>query len=195
MSNPPGHYHAQGDPPDTVRYWDGEQWVGDPVPAPSTAPPPPPGAAPGPATAGVGPRIGAGLIDLFIAVVISIVLTLILFGTSTGDNSFEANANAGESILVGVVIYAAFFGLMAATSSTPGKLMLGMRVTQADGETSLAAKDIFMRSLPYLAAMVIPLAGLLIWVLVTIVSIVFVSNDAQSRSVYDRIAKTLVVKT
>ena len=28
MSQPPGHYPAEGDPPNTVRYWDGEQWVG-----------------------------------------------------------------------------------------------------------------------------------------------------------------------
>ena len=37
MSQPPGHYPAEGDPPNTVRYWDGEQWVGDPIPAPPSA--------------------------------------------------------------------------------------------------------------------------------------------------------------
>ena len=39
MNQPAGHYHAAGDPPDTVRYWDGEQWVGDPLPAPPSTPP------------------------------------------------------------------------------------------------------------------------------------------------------------
>ena len=29
----PGWYHAQGDPADTQRWWDGSQWVGDPQPA------------------------------------------------------------------------------------------------------------------------------------------------------------------
>ncbi|MDH3300003.1 MAG: OmpA family protein [Acidimicrobiia bacterium] len=28
---PEGWYHAQGDPPDTNRFWNGEEWVGDPV--------------------------------------------------------------------------------------------------------------------------------------------------------------------
>ena len=30
----PGWYYAQGDPPGTQRYWDGELWQGQPVPAP-----------------------------------------------------------------------------------------------------------------------------------------------------------------
>ncbi|MFV0524672.1 MAG: hypothetical protein ACK5RL_09255 [Acidimicrobiales bacterium] len=29
---PPGWYHAQGDPPDTARYWDGDGWVTGAVP-------------------------------------------------------------------------------------------------------------------------------------------------------------------
>ncbi len=29
-TQPPGWYHAQGDPPGTQRYWDGAQWVGGP---------------------------------------------------------------------------------------------------------------------------------------------------------------------
>ncbi len=30
----PGWYYAQGDPPGTQRYWDGELWQGEPVAAP-----------------------------------------------------------------------------------------------------------------------------------------------------------------
>jgi len=30
---PPGWYNAQGDPPGTVRWWDGSTWVSGPVPA------------------------------------------------------------------------------------------------------------------------------------------------------------------
>jgi len=39
---PAGWYHAEGDPPGTVRYWDGIQWVGGPKSATpeATAPPP-----------------------------------------------------------------------------------------------------------------------------------------------------------
>ena len=37
-SPPPGYYPAQGDPPNTTRYWDGAAWVGGPIP---TDPPSP----------------------------------------------------------------------------------------------------------------------------------------------------------
>lgn len=32
MNSAPGWYHAQGDPPDTHRWWDGSRWVGQPSP-------------------------------------------------------------------------------------------------------------------------------------------------------------------
>ncbi len=34
-SQPPGWYHAQGDPPGTTRFWDGSQWQGGPQTAAS----------------------------------------------------------------------------------------------------------------------------------------------------------------
>lgn len=40
----PGWYHGKGDPEGTVRYWDGEKWIGDPV-VPPDAPPAPAGTA------------------------------------------------------------------------------------------------------------------------------------------------------
>ncbi|WP_420452041.1 RDD family protein [Ilumatobacter sp.] len=36
-TTPAGWYHAQGDADGTERYWDGERWVGEPRPAPSSA--------------------------------------------------------------------------------------------------------------------------------------------------------------
>lgn len=43
----PGWYHAEGDPPQTQRFWDGELWIGEPVPVQGTNPgmPAPPSAA------------------------------------------------------------------------------------------------------------------------------------------------------
>lgn len=32
----PGWYHGEGDPPGTQRWWDGAQWVGEPVAVPSS---------------------------------------------------------------------------------------------------------------------------------------------------------------
>lgn len=69
-TTPPGWYHAQGDPPDTQRWWDGSAWVGGPqpvgaasptpaatpVPTPPASVPSPPPAAPG----GSGGQAGWG---------------------------------------------------------------------------------------------------------------------------------------
>ena len=35
----PGWYHAEGDPPGTQRYWDGELWQGEPRPVAPSGPP------------------------------------------------------------------------------------------------------------------------------------------------------------
>ena len=40
-STPPGWYAAEGDPPGTQRWWDGNQWVGEPQPIPSSPTPDP----------------------------------------------------------------------------------------------------------------------------------------------------------
>lgn len=47
-SQPPGWYHAQGDPPGTTRFWDGSQWQGGPQTAATPGyGAPQPGHAPG----------------------------------------------------------------------------------------------------------------------------------------------------
>ena len=58
---PPGWYHAEGDPPGTSRYWDGSQWIGDPVqtgPAPAPAPQPDPYGQAQPDPAAQAPQTG-----------------------------------------------------------------------------------------------------------------------------------------
>ena len=81
----PGWYAAEGDPPGTTRYWDGAQWVGEPVVAP-VASPASHGAvgAPGvqsfaaaPATAGVarstdGKLVAAGVMSIISGAVVAI---------------------------------------------------------------------------------------------------------------------------
>lgn len=213
MTNPdPGHYHAEGDPPDTVRYWNGTAWEGDPMPAPPSdtppppppgagAPPPPPGAgAPPPVNGGVdtsrfatlGIRIGAGLIDALISVILAAILVGVLWGSSTGDGGFVATADAGQSILTSLIFWAIFLAILASQSATPGKLMLGLLVTKEDGHTRIDLQTAFMRSLPGLVG-VIPVLNILVGLVMLIGSIIGIANDSERRSLYDRIGKTRVV--
>lgn len=55
MTQPPGWYPAEGDPPGTHRYWDGSQWTTDPQPIGGGG-----GVAPPPAPAGDIPTLGGG---------------------------------------------------------------------------------------------------------------------------------------
>ncbi|MEO0492515.1 MAG: RDD family protein [Actinomycetota bacterium] len=196
MSQTPGHYHAEGDPPDTVRYWDGAQWVGDPIPAPpsaSAAPPPPPG-APGADTsrfAPLGVRFGAFLIDFALIIVVSIVFAGALFAAE-GESAFESS-NSGAGILIGLLFYVALLWVVVQYGGTPGKLILGLRITDEDGQTPVGWRGAFMRSLPSLLGN-LPIIGIVISLGAAIASIFLINNDPERRSAYDRIGSTRVVR-
>jgi uncharacterized RDD family membrane protein YckC len=195
----PGLYRAEGDPPGTVRQWDGTQWVGGPVPAPpgsAAAPPPGPGAGLGAAGnfAGTGVRIGAILIDGLIFVVIAILTTLpFLEDTDPDSNSFEFEATGFSSFIGPLVVLALTIFLVATQGGSPGKLMLGLRVTLADGTTPIGYGPAAMRSVPWLPTL-IPLLGVLVWLGVVIGSLIMISNDPERRSVFDRVANTRVIR-
>ena len=195
---PAGHYHAEGDPPDTVRYWDGAQWVGDPIPAPPAAAPPPPGGAPvggvdNSRFATLGVRLGAALLDGVIGFIVILVLVGIFFGESDGDGGFEAVASGGEAFAIGVVFYLIYVAMIAQLGGTPGKLILGLRITDEDGATPVGWRGAFMRTIPGLLGN-IPVLGIIISLGAAIGSIVTISNDPERRSVYDRIGSTRVVR-
>ena len=195
---PAGHYYAEGDPPDTVRYWDGTQWVGDPIPAPPSASPPPPSGSPVTAAgsdsdrfAGLGVRIGASLIDAIVAIVAVLIIVVFVFTASTNDR-FGSSASRSDGLIVGLLFYLVFLWMVVQFGGTPGKLMLGLRITEEDGQTPVGWRGAFMRSLPGLLGN-IPVVGFVITLGAAIASLVMVANDPERRSAYDRIGSTRVV--
>ncbi len=202
MSNMPGHYHAEGDPADTVRYWDGNQWVGEPMPAPpsaESAPPPPPAGAPASAAAAtvdksrfgtIGIRIGAGLLDAVIFWIISIPF----WSSSSDGNSFNVSASAGQLAVSAIVGYAITVAFIHFLGGTPGKLIVGLRITEETGTTTPPGLDrAAKRSLPGLLS-IIPVLGGLAQLGIIIANLVMVSTDDECRSVFDRIGGTRVVR-
>ena len=191
----PGLYHAEGDPPGTVRQWDGTQWVGGPVPAP-------PGATAAPLNSqdrfgGVGIRIGAALLDVVFTIVIAIAFIIPLValdiadgtGDATVGNNFNVSGIVVTLIGIGVNVW-----LIRQFGGTPGKLVLGLRITEADGVTTPPSlNSAAMRVIPIAIVTNIPLLGFLAGIAVLVMSIVWVSNDAERRSVYDRVGNTRVV--
>jgi uncharacterized RDD family membrane protein YckC len=193
-----GYYHAEGDPPGTVRYWDGAQWTGSPMP-------PPPGVLPagGPPSdtrfATVGVRIGAVLIDGLLLFVVAIVIALpsIIDTIDEADRtggSFEYTAGA-EAFLGPLIFLAVMIAMTATIGATPGKLMLGLRVTTADGSTTPPGfGPATLRALPWLPTL-IPVLGILLWIAIAVAGVVMISNDNERRSLFDRTGNTRVIRT
>lgn len=76
MSTEAGWYHAEGDPTGTVRYWDGAQWVGQAIAAPT------PYVEDDSSVALASPwsRVGARFIDLILAFLVSFIIYAPLVG-------------------------------------------------------------------------------------------------------------------
>lgn len=105
------------------------------------------------------------------------------------------NVEVPASFLAGsIVIGIAWLLMVAFVGATPGKLMLGLRITTADGATTPPGMGpAVLRALPSLAGL-IPIIGQLIPVGFAVASLVWVSRDPERRSAYDRIANTRVVR-
>lgn len=192
---PPGYYPAQGDPPGTVRYWDGVQWSADPMP-------PPPGYDPNHRPgderfATVGIRIGAvlldGLIGLLVSAAFLIPYIVDVFDDIDAGGDGTSVALPTSAYVVGLALGVASLLCVAFLGGSPGKLMVGLRITLADGATTPPGLGpAALRFLPGLIS-VIPVVGVLVSIGFTVASLVMVNTDPERRSAYDRIAGTRVV--
>ena len=192
---PPGYYPAHGDPAGTVRYWDGTEWSAEPM-----APPPgyDPHRRPGDERfATVWVRIGASLLDGMVGIILTIPFILSYFvdvfdeieagGDGTGVNP------PSSLYLAGLVVAAVMIASVAIFGATPGKLMVGLRITTEDGTTTPPGlRKAMIRYVPQILGGV-PLIGPLIALGFVISSLIGVNTDPERRSAYDRIAGTRVV--
>ena len=188
QGQPPGWYHAESDPPATHRYWDGAQWVGGPQP---TGPMPglyPPGAyampgnpvvAGGRVLADPGIRIVARLIDGVILTPIAIVIVL--------AGGFDNGNRLGLQLVFGLVALVYEVGFIALKGATVGKMVMGIAVSTTSGTVPPGWGPAAVRWV----VTAIPCVGIVVF----IVSVVFLFSDNMHRTVNDRAANTLVVKT
>jgi uncharacterized RDD family membrane protein YckC len=177
------------------------------------APPPPaawtvPGSGTGSATvievgqglvlAGIGTRIAAFLVDVFILSALAIVITLIS-ASVIGD---VVVADLVASILVAVVAIAYFaVAWITPWAATAGQRLAGMRVVDATSLGRIGAGRAIVRSLALGSAFTLlsfatPLSRyvdvlVIIWSCVLLGSVLF---DARRRGVHDRWTRTLVVR-
>jgi uncharacterized RDD family membrane protein YckC len=149
-------------------------------------------------------RIGARIIDGIAWWFIGLIITVPIIGFGAGaslttgaDISYASAAIAG--ILSTLAVAAYEIGFVGTQGATPGKMVLGLKVAREDGSPP-DMRDAAMRMAHYiglgvLGAITGPLGLLfnLILIVIVIASLVFLFTDSRRQTVWDRIAKTLVV--
>jgi len=190
VTHPAGHYSAQGDPPGTIRYWDGHQWIGEPIPAPPTGAPDLPSTV---RFGGLGSRLGAVTID----VVFIGSLARVANGLIDADNHIRftrADPNLATVAFVAAV-YLASVVFLATAGGTPGKLAFGLRVTAEDATSPIGWPSAATRSLHEVLRLVPFSISTVLGLGILITSIMGIVADKQRRSAYDRLTRTRVVRT
>jgi len=119
-------------------------------------------------------RVAAFLIDALILVGINLVVIGSLGGISERDAFIVTT-------VVGTVYH---IGFVTARSATPGKMIVGTRICDREGN-ALRPDTAILRYLAFLIGNAI-LVG-------TLVSLVLLVTDPRRRTVHDRVAGTLVV--
>lgn len=196
MINPaPGWYHGSGDPTGTVRYWDGTTWTTEPLPAPPDWRDP---ARPSVEYGSAWRRFAAAWIDGILGFVISLPVSIgyfrDVFDEAAAGGDATIVAIPPEIFLVNLAVIGVYLVMVAVRGGTPGKLMLGLRITLEDSTTTppgfgRAAR----RAIPNLIG-IIPVLGGVVGILVPLASFVMVLSDDEHRSVYDRVADTRVIR-
>jgi len=148
--------------------------------------------------AGIGTRIAAFLVDVFILSALAIVITLVS-ASVIGDVGI---ADLVASILV-AVLAVAYFAVAWVTpwAATPGQRLAGMRVVDSTSVGRIGAGRAIVRSLALGSAFTLlsfatPLSRyvdvlVVVWSCVLLGSVLF---DSRRRGVHDRWTRTLVVR-
>lgn len=210
---PPGWYHGQGDPPGTKRWWDGNEWTGEPQLLGDVTTTNAGSGTPAP----VGRRVVAKLIDWAVILLTFIPLIAVVIGRLDFDalpdaesdefqSAFEdqltavLDGSAGSLVLPMLIIA---IGLLweivwvGAAGTTLGKKIMGLRIQNVKtGDSPPGWLAAVLRNLLriLLAQPLIPVIGFAFTVIALPISLIMLFVHPRKQTVLDLIASTEVVR-
>ncbi|MDH3302387.1 MAG: RDD family protein [Acidimicrobiia bacterium] len=195
---PPGWYHAHGDPSGTQRFWDGTGWVGAPRPGPGSS------NATAVNIALPIPRIAARVIDWILWLAIRAGAAAFI-GYVAGSESTDTWLDRALIPVLGVILISIYeISMVARSGATVGKMAMGLKVVDNDG-TAVDLSTAMLRVLPLLVAGLIEaflfgrtwwltILGLMGFLGLVVYSFVMLFADSSRRTPWDRLAGTLVAR-
>lgn len=177
----PGH-RGQPPPPDAR------------PPSPPPQPQPPPRSSPGPAGAGLGPRVGARLLDvLIVGIPLSIVLALVGLGAGAAMDPGNVGPQWLSSLLYSLLWFGYFVWLESSRGATLGKQLLNIQVLGPQGGPPSTEQA--MKRNAWMLLGLIPWIGGLLWFVAVIAIMVTIARGSDMQGFHDVWAKTAVLRT
>ena len=147
------------------------------------------------------PRFFAGILDIIVMAIIFIILGVA--GVVEAADP-EEDFNVVSSVVSAIIVLIYYVGLTATLGQTLGKMALGIKVVNIDGEKpglgTVLTREVIVRVLGTVLAVVLgpvidPAVGTLIGGVVALIAIIWILFDDRRQGLHDKVAKTFVVKT
>lgn len=133
--------------------------------------------------AGFWVRVGASLIDLALLLMITLPLTLMIYGSDTVWNSEDIILGPADFLINYSLPFFATIIFWMYKSATPGKMVLHLKVLDEATGDKLTIGQSIGRYFAYIPAMLIFMLG-----------IFWVAWDKKKQGWHDKLAKTVVVR-
>lgn len=133
--------------------------------------------------AGFWIRVGAILIDIILLLMITLPLTLMIYGSDALSNNEEVFLGPADFLINNFFPFFATIVFWMYKSATPGKMVLHLKVLDEETGNRLTLGQSIGRYFAYIPATLIFMLGIL-----------WVALDKKKQGWHDKLAKTIVIK-
>ena len=141
--------------------------------------------------------------NVFIAFIIDVIILLVIVGILSGigviEFSVSEEANTTDGLIQAIIVVAYYVILTVAFGATLGKMAMGMKVVDRDGNKAgvgpVLIREVIARALGSLLTVVVGAGiGDLVGLTVAIVIVIMILFDERRQGLHDKIGGTFVVK-